>query len=198
MNIGNPAYYDAEAAVYDDTRGGFPRAQAAAAAVASLVPSRGVAVDVAGGTGIVSAELARLGFSVVVADLSVGMLAVAASRLPGRVVATSADRLAVRDGSAALVSTIWLLHLLPIPVADRVVAEAARVLRTGGHFVSTVDKDLAHGHVRRTNADHGERVTAVAARHDLGFVGATSFAASTQWASAAAGQVFAVSAFRKH
>jgi ubiquinone/menaquinone biosynthesis C-methylase UbiE len=197
VRVGNPVYYDAEASAYDDTRGGLPRARAAAAAITSLVPVGGTAVDVAGGTGIVSAELARLGFSVVVADLSVGMLAVAASRLPGRVMAASADRLAVRDEAVDLVSTVWLLHLLPISLADRVVAEASRVLRPDGHFVTTVDKDLAHGRVRRTNADHGERVTAVAGRNGLRFVGGASFEGSTQWASAAAGQVFAVSAFRK-
>ncbi|MGH3330128.1 MAG: class I SAM-dependent methyltransferase, partial [Nocardioidaceae bacterium] len=85
MTPGNASYYDAEAAVYDESRGGLARASAAAEAVGSLVPTRGVAVDVAGGTGIVSAELARLGFSVVVTDLSVGMLSVAWPRLPGRV-----------------------------------------------------------------------------------------------------------------
>ena len=191
------SYYDDEAGVYDETRGGQPRAQAAAEAVASLVPTGGVAVDVAGGTGIVSAELARMGWSVLVSDLSVGMLQVAAERLPGRVLACSADRLALRDASVDLVTTIWLLHLLPVPVADQVVAEAARVLRPGGHLVTTVDKDLAHGRARRTNADHGERVTDVARRHGLGFLGGTSFTASTQWRSADGGQVFAVSAYRK-
>ena len=190
------SYYDAEAVVYDETRGGHPRAAAAAAAVASLVPTRGLAVDVAGGTGIVSAELSRLGFSMVVVDLSTGMLSLAAGRLPGRVVAASADALPIRSGSMDLVTTVWLLHLLPIEIADRVVAEAARVLRPGGHFVTTVDKDLAHGRARRTNADHAERITGVADRHGLGFIGATSFTGATQWASVG-GQVFAVSAFRK-
>ncbi|HET9858238.1 MAG TPA: class I SAM-dependent methyltransferase [Nocardioidaceae bacterium] len=197
MSSSGASYYDDEAGVYDETRGGQPRAQAAAEAVASLVPSGGVAVDVAGGTGIVSAELARMGWSVLVSDLSVGMLQVAAERLPGRVLACSADRLALRDASVDLVTTIWLLHLLPVPVADRVVVEAARVLRPGGHLVTTVDKDLAHGRARRTNADHGERVTDVARRHGLAFLGGTSFAASTQWRSADGGQVFAVSAYRK-
>jgi hypothetical protein len=89
------------------------------------------------------------------------------------------------------------LHLLPAPVADRVVAEATRVLRGGGHLVTTVDKDLAHGRVRRTDADHADRVTSVARRHGLAFVGRSSFAASTQWASAEGGQVFALSAYRK-
>lgn len=191
------SYYDTEAPVYDASRGGLPRARAAAAAVASLVPTRGVAVDVAGGTGIVSSELARLGFSVLVADLSVGMLSVAAERMPGRVVACSADRLAVRTGSVDVVTMIWLLHLLPIPVADRVVAEAARVLRPRGYLVTTLDKDLAHRRVRRTNADHAERVAVVAGRHGLGFVGATSFTGATGRGSAAdAGPAFPLAAFR--
>jgi ubiquinone/menaquinone biosynthesis C-methylase UbiE len=191
------SYYDAEAHVYDETRGGRARARAAADAVLSLVPAEGTCLDVAGGTGIVSAELAARGLSVVVTDLSLGMLRVAAARLPGRVVAAAADRLPFADGSVDLVTAVWLLHLLPIEVADRVVAEAARVLRPGGTLVTTVDKDLAHGRARRTNADHSERVSAVAARCGLSFAGGTSFAASTQWASAAGGQVFAVSAFRR-
>ncbi|MGH3333139.1 MAG: class I SAM-dependent methyltransferase [Nocardioidaceae bacterium] len=199
MTPGNASYYDAEAAVYDESRGGLARAAAAAEAIGSLVPPRGVAVDVAGGTGIVSAELARLGFSVVVTDLSVGMLSVAWPRLPGRVLAASADRLPVRSGSVDLVTAVWLLHLLPIPAADRVIAEAVRMLRPGGHFVTTVDKDLAHGRVRRTNADHAERVTAIAVRHGLGFVAQSSFTARTRWASAGGGdeQVFPLVALRK-
>lgn len=198
MTTSDASYYDVEAPVYDETRGGVPRAQAAAAAVASLVPSRGVAVDVGGGTGIVSAELARLGFSVFVTDLSVGMLSLAFDRLPGRVVASAADRLAIHTASVDVVTTIWLLHLLPIPVADQVVAEASRVLRPGGHFVTTVDKDLAHGRARRTNADHTERISVVAGRHGLGFIGATSFTGGSTWRSATDGDpVFPLVAFRK-
>jgi len=163
-----------------------------------MVPSPGVAVDVGGGTGIVSAELARLGFSVVVADLSVGMLSLAGARLPGRVVACAADRLAIRSGSVDLVTAIWLLHLMPIPLADRVLAEACRVLRPGGHLVTTVDKELAHARARRTNADHAERVSAVAGAHGLGFLGSTSFAARSRWGSATVGDpVFSLAAFRK-
>ena len=73
--------YDEEAERYDATRGGDERAQAAAAAVAELVPGPGIALDVAGGTGSVSAALARLGWSVLVTDASVGMLRVAQRRL---------------------------------------------------------------------------------------------------------------------
>lgn len=189
--------YDDEAERYDATRGGEERARAAATAVAELVPGRGTAVDVAGGTGSVSAELARLGWSVLVSDASLGMLRVAARRLPGRVLQATATRLPVRSASVDLVTTIWLLHLLSVPEADRVVAEAARVLRPGGAFVTTVDKDLAHGRNRRTNGDHRERVELAARRLGLVATGSTAFEATTQWATGPAGQRFAVAAFRR-
>jgi len=189
--------YDDEAERYDATRGGEERARAAATAVAELVPGTGTAVDVAGGTGSVSAELARLGWSVLVTDASAGMLRVAQRRLPGRVLRAAATRLPVRPASVDLVTTIWLLHLLPVADADRVVAEAARVLRPGGAFVTTVDKDLAHGRARRTNGDHRERVEHECRRVGLAATGSTVFDAQTQWASGPDGQRFPVVAFRR-
>lgn len=192
------AYYDAEAGVYDETRGGVERARAAARAATALVPASGRLLDVGGGTGIVSAELAAHGFDVVVTDLSPGMLAVAAGRLPGRVVVASADRLPVADGSVDVVTLVWLLHLLPIPVADAVLAEAARVVRPGGHVLTTVDKELAHGRVRRTGADAADRVAHVARRNGLGFVGQEAFTGRSRWGSATAGDpVFPLAAYRK-
>ena len=61
--------YDAEAATYDETRGGTARAQAAASAVAALL-APGRVLDVGGGTGLVSLGLARRGVDVVVLDRS--------------------------------------------------------------------------------------------------------------------------------
>lgn len=192
------AYYDAEAGVYDETRGGVERARAAAEAVTALVPAGGRLLDVAGGTGIVSAELAARGFDVVVTDLSHGMLTVAAGRLPGREVVASADRLPVADASVDVVTVVWLLHLLPIPVADRVLAETARVLRPGGHLVTTVDKDLAHRRVRRTGADAADRVAQVAHRLGLQFVGQDSFRGRSKWGSTDGGDpVFPIAAYRR-
>lgn len=192
------AYYDAEAEAYDESRGGRERARAAAEAVTSLVPAEGRLLDVAGGTGIVSAELAALGFDVLVSDLSPGMLRVAARRLPGRVAVASADRLPVADSHVDVVAMIWLLHLLPVGVADAALAEAARVLRPGGHLVTTVDKDLAHGARRRTGADAADRVEVVARRLDLHFVGQTSFSGRSTWGSATEGDpVFPLAAYRK-
>lgn len=136
--------YDREAAWYDSTRGGEPRAEAAADALVKLLPA-GVhrVLDVAGGTGIVSARLAAHGYSVAVCDRSVGMLRVAAERVPGRLVAGDATgALPFRDGGLDAVTIVWLLHLLPD--AAPVLAECARVLRPGGLLLTTVDKSAAH------------------------------------------------------
>jgi ubiquinone/menaquinone biosynthesis C-methylase UbiE len=191
-------YYDAEAPVYDETRGGEARGRAAAAAVAELVPGGGTLLDVAGGTGVVSSALARRGWSVVVVDGSAGMLRIAARRLPGRAARVSAEQLPVADASVDAVTLIWLLHLLDVPTADRVLAESARVLRPGGHLVTTVDKDLAHGKVRRRRTDHRERVELVSRRLGLSFVGGTSFTGGSSGGSATGRDpVFPLVGFRK-
>lgn len=185
-------YYDQEATRYDESRGGADRARAAADAVASLVPPGGTVLDVAGGTGIVSAELAAQGRDTVVVDHSLGMLRLAAERLPGRVAAGLADRLPVADASVHLVTAIWLLHLLPVERADAVVVEAARVLRPGGHLVTTVDKHRSHGR-EGSGADDRRRVLAMAGRVGLTPVGETSFVARSQWGSATDGDpIFSV------
>ena len=190
-------YYDREAARYDESRGGVERARRAADAVDALAPPGGRVLDVAGGTGIVSAELAQRGRVVLVVDLSVGMLRVAAGRLPGRVMAGRADRLPVADASCDLVTAIWLLHLLPREQADAVVAEAARVLAPGGHLVTTVDKHRAHGR-DGGEADHRGRVLAVARDVGLTPAGDTSFSGPSQWGSATDGDpVFPLVALRR-
>jgi septum formation protein len=78
-----PFDYSVEAARYDATRGGEERAEAAAAAIAELVPHPGTLLDVAGGTGIVSSHLAERGHQVAVSDLMIEMLRPAQTRLPG-------------------------------------------------------------------------------------------------------------------
>lgn len=171
--------YDREAEHYDDSRGGQPRAEAAAAAVRSLLPADRslTVVDVAGGTGIVAATLGSRLVRVVVADLSEGMLRQAARRMPGLQVRTSAFSLPVRDSSIDAITCVWLLHLLASrrEVAE-VIGEAARVLRPGGKFVTTVDKDAAVAFVRETGpVDRAEDVVVLAERHRLVPVGEASF-----------------------
>ncbi|WP_137123153.1 class I SAM-dependent methyltransferase [Segeticoccus rhizosphaerae] len=170
--------YDAEAARYDATRGGRERAAAAAAAVHGLLPERLTRVlDIAGGTGSVASELAALGREVAVGDLSLGMLRVAQRRLPGSQVRLDAKRLPVADSSLDAVTSVWLLHLLPARVVEGVLDEAARVLRPGGRYVTTVDKaagdarDSRDGLVNDRRAD----VTAGLEARGLTEVGSAEF-----------------------
>ncbi|MEV0413776.1 class I SAM-dependent methyltransferase [Streptomyces sp. NPDC050448] len=171
--------YDSEAEAYDATRGGTPRAEAAAAAVLGLLPAGAATLlDLGCGTGIVTARLTRPGLRVLGADASYGMAAMAAGRgVP--VVLASGARLPVPSGSLDAVSAVWLLHLLRDPgAAAAVVAETGRVLRPGGVFVTTVDKDAAHDvgsdidellapHLTPTPADSAAAVTAYAAEAGL-------------------------------
>lgn len=186
--------YDAEATAYDATRGGVPRAEAAAGAVLGLLPAgAGTLLDVGCGTGIVTTRIAsgRPGLRVLGADASYGMAALAASRgVP--VVLASGTRLPMRPGSLDAVSAVWLLHLLREPGAvEAVVAEAGRVLRPGGVFVTTVDKDSAHDvgsdidtvlapHLTPAPSDATEAVTAHAAAAGLRPCGEARFAGHGQ------------------
>lgn len=176
--------HDVEAAVYDATRGGAPRAAAAAAAVLSLVPDAARALlDIGCGTGLVTERLGRPGLRVLGADFSPGMARMAAGRVEG-VVLADARRLPLPDASVDAVSAVWLLHL--VPDARTAVAEAARVLRPGGVFVTTVDKDAGHdvgsdidavlAPYRTARAyDRAARIEAFAAAHGLGPAGETHF-----------------------
>ncbi|MFF4978783.1 class I SAM-dependent methyltransferase [Streptomyces sp. NPDC001046] len=173
--------YDKEAERYDASRGGEPRAAAAAQAVLDLLPphARGL-LDVACGTGIVTRRLAagRPDLRVTGVDLAPAMARRAATRLPGAVVRADSRRLPFRDGEFDAVCSIWLLHLVDEPDVRAVVGECARVLRPGGVYITTVDKAASHnvgsdidvvlserppGPVRDAAAD----VTSCAAAHGL-------------------------------
>ena len=166
--------YDLEAERYDATRGGEPRAEAAARAVRSLLPAPGgTLLDVACGTGLVTRALAAQGLRVLGVDASAGMARIAAGRVP--VALGDGRALPVRDVSADVVTTIWLLHLLGD--ARPVIAEAARVLRPDGVYVTTVDKRAAHGPGGRPDpADRAALVVEAAAGHGLRMSGETTFA----------------------
>ncbi len=171
--------YDDEADHYDETRGGEPRARAAAAAINSMLPSSRalVLVDIGGGTGIVADALNTAGRRVVVLDQSAGMLAHAARRLPGCQLRATAVALPLADTSVDVVTCIWLLHLLGSRAeVEAVVREAGRVLRPGGRFVTTVDKHQSSGFDRGTEPiDAAEDVVSVAERHRLRPAGESSF-----------------------
>ncbi|MCT4353172.1 class I SAM-dependent methyltransferase [Streptomyces sp. Je 1-79] len=178
--------YDAEADRYDETRGGVPRAGAAAEAVLRLVPPGArTLLDLACGTGLVTERLTRPGLRVYGADAAPGMARKAVRRVPGGIVLADARRLPLPDASVDAVSAVWLLHL--VPFTEAVVAEAARVLRPGGVLIATVDKDAAHdvgsdidailaGHRSyRASSDRADLVAAHAAVHGLEAAGVTRF-----------------------
>ena len=191
------AYYDDEAPRYDESRGGDDRARSAATALVQLLGAPGRCLDVAGGTGIVSAHLQRAGFDVVVADLSSGMVDIAAGRLPGRVMVADAARLPVADESVQAVAAIWLLHMLDVDTVDRILAEAVRVLRPGGRLATTVDKEESHG-LPGSGSDSSERIAAVLTQAGLLPVGKATFSGSSKWGSATgADPVFTVVAFER-
>ncbi|MFI7336745.1 class I SAM-dependent methyltransferase [Streptomyces sp. NPDC050085] len=177
--------YDQEATRYDATRGGEPRARAAADAILPLVPPTARALlDLACGTGIVTRRLARPGLRPFGVDLAEGMLRAAGPRLDGAVARADTRQLPFADGTFDAVTSIWLLHLLDD--AAPVVAEAARVLRPGGVYLTTVDKGAAHlmgsdicalvePYARRRPADAAELITAYADGHGLRPCGRATF-----------------------
>jgi SAM-dependent methyltransferase len=188
--------YDREAAHYDATRGGDARASAAAEAIEVLLGQAGAGAarltDLACGTGIVTVRLARPGRSVTGIDRSAGMAAVAAGRLPGRIVVGDVTRLPLAAGSADAVTMVWLLHLLSATASVQALAEAARVLRPGGLLITTAGKNdaefappagdataiLAPVRARfgRAQTDAMDRVRAVGGQHGLTLAAQTTFA----------------------
>ncbi|MEW2255958.1 class I SAM-dependent methyltransferase [Streptomyces sp. NPDC047869] len=182
--------YDEEAEAYDASRGGEPRAEAAAGAVLGLIPDPpGRLLDLACGTGIVTRRLAaaRPGLRVTGADLSTAMARRAAHRLPGTVVRADCRRLPFADAAFDAVTCVWLLHLLSGPADVRaVIAECARVLTPGGVWVTTVDKAEAHDvgsdidavlvtRPRRPAQDAADAVTGYAAAEGLVPAGRAAF-----------------------
>ncbi|MFC4060868.1 class I SAM-dependent methyltransferase [Planomonospora corallina] len=176
--------YDAEAARYDATRGGVPRAEAAARAVLELLPPEAeTLLDLGCGTGLVTSHITRPGLRVLGLDASPGMARLARDRLEHRVLLGDGRALPFADASLDAVCSVWLFHLIPgVPEA---IAECARVLRPGGVLITTVDKDAAHGHddvgrvlapYRRHPArDRAGLVVACGGRHGLRLAAETVF-----------------------
>jgi len=96
----------------------------------------GVALDAACGTGRYAAALAEGGHRIVGVDSSPDMLAHARERVPhGDFRLGDLRRLPVADDEVDLV--VCGLALTHVPALEPVMAEFARVLRTGGHLVIT-------------------------------------------------------------
>jgi ubiquinone/menaquinone biosynthesis C-methylase UbiE len=126
--------FDEIAPVYDETRGGEGRGDEYAADIDPLLPpGPGTVLEIGVGTGVVAFGLRQRGRTVVGVDLSRPMLARAADRLGPSVAAGDALRLPVRTAGVDHAVAVWVIHDVAEP--DRLLAEAARVIRPGGKLV---------------------------------------------------------------
>jgi ubiquinone/menaquinone biosynthesis C-methylase UbiE len=125
--------FDRVAADYDRTRGGEERAERFAARLTELVGTGGVVLDIGAGTGILTSAMWRRGVRLYGVDIAWQMLRLAASRVGGRVVQTSAERLPFGNSQFTAAYAVWVLHHVEDQVA--IFMEAARVLEPGGQFL---------------------------------------------------------------
>ncbi|MGP8076420.1 MAG: class I SAM-dependent methyltransferase [Thermoplasmata archaeon] len=105
-----PSGFDREAHLYDQRRG--QPAPGQIAALTSAFEGCHQLLDLGGGTGRVAAPLEKAGFSVVVADLSRGMLVQARGKGLAHVVQANASCLPFRDGAFDGTFFVLLLHLV--------------------------------------------------------------------------------------
>jgi SAM-dependent methyltransferase len=132
--------FDRVADEYDASRGGVARAAAAASDVAEHLPP-GRVLEIGVGTGIVGEALLSSAphlSGLAGVDISAPMLERAARRLPRRVLRASALQLPFGAGVFDAVVAVHLLHL--VPDLGTTLAEAARVLRPGGRFLTVHGK----------------------------------------------------------
>jgi septum formation protein len=198
---GTFAYDEDEAAKYDETRGGPARARAAAEGVHRLLPGGGRILELAVGTGLVTAELVALGNLMHGIDLSPAMLRHARIRLPGHVAAADVTRLPIADRRCDAVVAVWLLHLLED--ADPVLAEVSRVLRPGGVFITTTEKSegsrVADGRApeERRSQDSLALLVARAAQYGLTLDAATTFTGYNQARGGGTDPIYPLARFRR-
>lgn len=125
--------FDRVAENYDRTRGGADRATRFVDRLLTRLPPQGYVLDIGAGTGIVTAAVMQRRGAVYGIDIAPKMLALAAARLPGRVVRADAARLPFDDNTFAAAYTIWVLQ--HVDDMEAVLAEANRVLARGGRLV---------------------------------------------------------------
>jgi SAM-dependent methyltransferase len=120
-------HFSRQAAAYSRYRPAYP--PELIAHVASLAPSRGLAIDCATGSGQAAVALARHFERVIAVDGSVSQLIRALPALGVQYVAGLAERLPLRAGCAELVTAAQAAHWFDF---ERFYAECRRVLRPGG------------------------------------------------------------------
>jgi SAM-dependent methyltransferase len=120
-------HFSRQAAAYSRYRPAYP--PELIAHVASLAPSRGLAIDCATGSGQAAVALARHFERVIAVDGSVSQLVRALPAVGVQYVAGLAERLPLRAGCAELVTAAQAAHWFDF---ERFYAECRRVLRPGG------------------------------------------------------------------
>lgn len=131
--VGTVDGYRIWARSYDGPNSAFDLDEPVVGEILGALPT-GVALDAACGTGRWAAALAARGHRVLGVDSSPDMLEKARERLPdGDFRLGDLTRLPVDDEAVDLV--VCALALTHVPALDPVLAEFARVLRTGGHLV---------------------------------------------------------------
>ncbi len=133
------SFFDAVGPEWDSLRQVFNDDTLRARAISRLVDRRLRVADVGTGTGILAAELARLGLSVVAIDHSEKMLDAARIKLEAAGVSGvelrrgEADALPLGDGEVQAALAHMVLHYLPSP--PEAIREMARVVAAGGSVV---------------------------------------------------------------
>jgi SAM-dependent methyltransferase len=115
--------------------------------VLKVIPSQGVALDLACGTGLISEWLVENGYSVISGDISLGMLRVANRKLaksksfigPSKLNACS---LPFKDGAFDIVTSFRFLNLMPPDLRMKIHREVARVGK--GPYLFTYALDSAY------------------------------------------------------
>jgi ubiquinone/menaquinone biosynthesis C-methylase UbiE len=125
--------FDRVAGVYDETRGGERRGGRFADALAPWIVGPTV-VELGVGTGLIAQGLQRHGLDVVGVDLSEPMMRHAVARIGRSVAVADVDELPLADDSVDTAFFVWVLQLVPDPLAT--LAEAARVVRPGGRVIT--------------------------------------------------------------
>jgi ubiquinone/menaquinone biosynthesis C-methylase UbiE/DNA-binding MarR family transcriptional regulator len=133
------SFFDQVGPEWDALRSVFNDDALRARAIAQLVPDHLTVADIGTGTGILAAELARLGLRVIAVDHSPRMLEAARSKLEAaglndvELRGGEAQELPLADSEVDAAFAHMVLHYLPSP--PDAVREMARVVKPGGSIV---------------------------------------------------------------
>jgi len=150
--------WERASAHYDDAFGALTRQTAAALLDATRVSAGTKVLDVATGPGPIAGAAAARGAHVVGLDFSPAMIAEAQRRHPA-VAFREGDAEALPFDTSSVDAVVMNFGLLHLARPDTAIAEAHRVLRSGGRYALTVwappEQALGFGMVLRAVQEHG-------------------------------------------